>query len=70
MYQADAMFMPKKQTGLHPHREIDVILFVVQGHIAHEGSLEHGKEVTTYDVQAKRAGGEGFAHNEVNPDSE
>ena len=41
---------------------------MVEGRIAHEGSLEHGQELRPFDVQVQRAGGEGFMHNEVNPD--
>lgn len=68
VYLADARFTPRGETRMHPHREIDVISVMVEGRIAHEGSLEHGQEMRAGDVQVQRAGGEGFAHNEVNPD--
>jgi redox-sensitive bicupin YhaK (pirin superfamily) len=68
VYLADARFVPHGETTLHPHREIDVISVMVEGRIAHEGSLQHGEQLNTYDVQVQRAGGEGFTHNEVNPD--
>ena len=68
VYLADARFMPRGETHMHPHREIDVISVMVEGRIAHEGSLEHGQEMRAGDVQVQRAGGDGFAHNEVNPD--
>lgn len=68
VYLADARFRPGGETKLHGHREIDVISVMVQGRIAHEGSLEHGQELGGTDVQVQRAGGEGFSHNEVNPD--
>ncbi len=68
VYLADARFLPHGETRLHPHREIDVISVIVDGRITHEGSLEHGQELKAFDVQVQRAGGEGFAHNEVNPD--
>jgi len=70
VYLADARFMPKGETRMHPHKEIDVISFMLEGRIAHEGSLEHGEELKNYDVQVQRAGGEGFEHNEVNPDDD
>jgi len=69
VYLADAQFNPKGQTGMHPHKEIDVISVMIDGNVSHEGSLEHGKGLATGDVQAQRAGGEGFSHNEVNPDN-
>lgn len=70
VYLADARFTPKGETGMHPHHEVDVISVMVEGRIAHQGSLEHGQELRTGGVQVQRAGGEGFTHNEVNPDDE
>ncbi len=70
VYLADATFMPKGETRMHPHHEIDVITFMLKGRIAHEGSLEHGEMLENFDIQVQRAGGEGFEHNEVNPDDE
>ena len=68
VYLADARFLPLGETRMHPHREIDVISVMVEGRIQHEGSLEHGRELEVDDIQIQRAGGEGFTHNEVNPD--
>ena len=68
VYLADANFVPRGETRMHEHREIDVISVVMDGRIAHEGSLEHGRMLEAGDVQVQRAGDEGFSHNEVNPD--
>ena len=68
VYLADANFQPGGETGLHPHREIDVISVMVGGSISHAGSMEHGQSLETGTVQVQRAGAEGFTHNEVNPD--
>jgi redox-sensitive bicupin YhaK (pirin superfamily) len=68
VYLADARFMPHGDTELHPHREVDVVSVLVEGRIAHEGTLGDGQVLTGADVQVQRAGGEGFLHNEVNPD--
>ncbi|MDG1859890.1 MAG: pirin family protein [Emcibacteraceae bacterium] len=68
VYLADAIFKPHGETTLHPHREIDVISIMVEGNIAHEGSLQHGGSFGRDQVQVQRAGGEGFRHNEINPD--
>ena len=70
VYLADARFMPKGETLMHGHKEIDVISVMVKGRINHEGSLEHGQMMNAKQAQVQRAGGEGFSHNEVNPDSE
>lgn len=68
VYLADARFKPYGETKLHKHLEVDVISVMVEGRIAHEGSLEHGQQLNSGDVQVQRAGGEGFSHNEINPD--
>jgi len=68
VYLADARFNPRGETHLHDHKEVDVISVMIEGRIRHEGTLEHGQELKTPDVQVQRAGGEGFSHNEVNPD--
>ena len=68
IYLADARFEPYGETKMHPHKEVDVISVMVEGNIEHQGSLEHGASLHAGDVQVQRAGGEGFSHNEINPD--
>lgn len=68
VYLADARYLPKGETGLHGHKEIDVISVMVEGRVNHEASLEHGRGLEAFDVQVQRAVGEGFSHNEINPD--
>ena len=70
VYLADARFMPHGETHMHNHHEIDVISVMVDGKIKHEGSLENGQDLVRDNVQVQRAGGEGFSHNEINPDGE
>lgn len=69
IYLADANFLPHGETGMHGHREVDVISVMVEGRISHAGSLEHGQGLKAGYSQVQRAGGEGFQHNEINPDS-
>ena len=68
VYLADANFLPRGETGMHPHREIDVISIMIEGRVQHAGSLEHGMALNTGMVQVQRAGADGFTHNEINPD--
>lgn len=68
VYLADARYMPHGETHMHSHQEIDILSVIVEGRIAHEGSLQHGADLARNDVQVQRAGGEGFSHNEINPD--
>ena len=69
IYLADARFLPKGETRMHPHKELDVITVMLEGRIEHQGSMENGKSMQANQVQAQRAGGEGFVHNEINPDN-
>mgnify|MGYP000297466304 CR=1 FL=1 len=69
IYLADARFQPFGETGMHGHREIDVISVVLEGRIEHGGSMGQGQYLHAGDVQVQRAGDIGFSHNEVNPDS-
>ena len=55
---------------MHPHSETDVISIIIDGRVSHEGSMEHGKDLVAGDVQVQRAGGEGFSHDEINPDND
>ncbi len=68
IYLADANYQPNGESGMHSHEEVDIITVILDGRVAHEGSLEHGKNLDTGDIQVQRAGGEGFSHNEKNPD--
>jgi redox-sensitive bicupin YhaK (pirin superfamily) len=68
VYLADARLVAAGETRMHAHREIDVISVMLEGRIQHEGSLQHGQALAADEVQVQRAGGEGFSHNEINPD--
>jgi len=68
VYLADARYLPHGETHMHSHLEIDVITILIEGRLTHEGSLEDGQSMVNNQVQVQRAGGEGFSHNEINPD--
>ncbi len=69
VYLADANFLPHGETGMHGHKEIDVISVMVDGHVSHAGSLEHGQSLESGAAQVQRAGAQGFKHNEINPNN-
>lgn len=69
VFLADARYMPHGETRMHSHHELDIISVLVDGRITHQGSLAHGTDLARNDVQVQRAGGEGFSHNEINPDA-
>ncbi len=66
IYLADSWFKKGISTGMHPHKFIDVLTFVVEGELSHEGSLEHGVNLKSLDFQVQKSGKEGFIHNEIN----
>ena len=66
VYLADAKFIPNGETHLHPHKEIDVISVIIEGRMAHEGTLQQGNVVESNQVQVQRAGGEGWKQNATN----
>lgn len=68
VFLADAVYKPFGETHMHSHHEIDVISVMMSGRVKHQGSLEHGQDLVAGEVQVQRAGGEGFSHNEINPD--
>lgn len=68
VYLADARYLPYGESGMHSHLEVDVITIMLEGYLTHEGSMEHGQSMVANQAQVQRAGGEGFAHNEINPD--
>ena len=69
VYLADARYQPNGESKMHSHKEIDVISVIVDGRVDHEGSMKHGQSLIANQAQAQRAGGEGFSHNEINPDN-
>ena len=68
VYLADARMVPHGETRLHAHRELDIITVMLEGRLAHEGSLRHGKPLVAYDVQVTRGGAEAVSHAEINPE--
>lgn len=68
VYLADAKYLPYGETRMHSHKEIDIVTIMLEGRLTHEGSLKDGQSMIANQAQVQRAGGEGFSHNEVNPD--
>lgn len=55
-----------KGFGTHPHRDMEILTYVVGGAIAHKDSLGNSYEVPAGEVQRMTAG-RGIAHSEFNP---
>ena len=65
----DDLVMPGMGFGTHPHRDMEIITYILSGALEHKDSMGNGRVIRTGDVQYMAAG-TGILHSEFNPSKE
>src|SRR5512143_988259 len=62
----DDLVMPAEGFGTHPHRDMEIITYVLSGALQHKDSMGNGRVIRPGEVQYMAAG-TGIQHSEFNP---
>ena len=57
---------PGQGFGTHPHRDMEIITYILEGQLQHKDSMGNGRVIETGDFQYMAAGS-GVQHSEFNP---
>lgn len=61
----DDLILPRRGFGTHPHRDMEIITYVLHGALAHKDSMGNGRVVRAGELQYMAAGS-GIQHSEHN----
>jgi len=62
----DDLVMPGMGFGTHPHRDMEIITYILSGALEHKDSMGHGRVIRAGEAQYMAAG-TGVEHSEFNP---
>jgi redox-sensitive bicupin YhaK (pirin superfamily) len=62
----DDLVMPGMGFGTHPHRDMEIVTYILSGALAHKDSMGNGRIIRTGEIQYMAAG-TGIEHSEFNP---
>ena len=62
----DDLVMPGRGFGMHPHRDMEIITYILNGSLEHKDSMGNGRVIRTGEAQYMSAGS-GVLHSEFNP---
>jgi quercetin 2,3-dioxygenase len=65
----DDLVLPENGFGTHPHRDMEIITYILSGSLAHKDSMGNGRVIRPGEVQYMAAG-TGVQHSEFNPSSD